>query len=189
MTPEILQQAIGCTPANAEKWAGPLTAAMDEFDINTPARQAAFIAQIGHETARFKWLHEIWGPTDAQARYYNRADLGNTMAAAIHLAQAAGVHDVGFFYRGHGLIQVTGYANHLKAAEALGIDCAAHPELLEEPVNAARSAGDFWRSRGLNESADAGEFERITRKVNGGLNGYADRCVLWDQAKRVLGAP
>lgn len=175
MTPDLLQDATGCSAMLAEKWADPLTAAFEEYEINTPARQAAFLAQIAHETGRFKWIREIWGPTPAQVRYEGRADLGNNQPGD------------GKRFMGRGLIQVTGRANYMHAAAALGIDCVNHPELLEEPTNAARSAGDFWRTRGLNESADAGEFERITRRINGGLNGYTDRCVLWDRAKRALG--
>lgn len=175
MTPDVLHLATGCLPALAQVWADPLKAAFEEFEINTPVRQAAFLAQIAHETGRFKWIREIWGPTPAQLRYEGRADLGNTQPGD------------GKRFMGRGLIQVTGRANYTRAAAALGIDCVNHPELLEAPTNAARSAGDFWRTRGLNEAADAGQFERITRRINGGLNGYTERCVLWDQAKRVLG--
>lgn len=175
MDATTLKSAISCSSENAQKWAGPLTAAMEEFFINTPARQAAFLAQIAHESGRFKWTREIWGPTPAQLRYEGRHDLGN-----YHEGD-------GFRFRGRGLIQVTGRNNYMKAASALGIDCLNKPELLEEPVNAARSAGDFWKTRGLNELADLGLFEQITKRINGGLNGYSDRCILWDQAKRVLG--
>ena len=175
MTSDTLQKATGCSQGFADIWAAPLTAALEEFEINTPAREAAFLAQIAHETGRFKWIREIWGPTPAQVRYEGRQDLGNTQPGD------------GKRFMGRGLIQVTGRANYMHAAAALGIDCVNFPELLERPTNAARSAGDFWRTRGLNESADAGEFERITRKINGGLNGYTERCVLWDRAKRVLG--
>lgn len=175
MTPETLQKAVGCGINVAAQWAAPLAAAFAEYEINTPARQAAFLAQVGHETGSFRWIREIWGPTPAQLRYEGRADLGNIQPGD------------GKRFLGRGLIQVTGRANYTRAAAALGIDCVSHPELLEEPIHATRSAGDFWRTRGLNESADAGEFERITKRINGGLNGYTDRCVRWDQAKRVLG--
>lgn len=177
MTPDELHEAVACTVHDAERWAEPLTAAMDEYEINTPARQAAFLAQIAHESGCFRWVREIWGPTNAQSRYEGRQDLGNTEPGD------------GKRFMGRGLIQVTGRANHMRAAAALGIDCVEHPELLEQPEHAARSAGDFWRSRGLNELADAGSFEKITRRVNGGMNGYLDRCIAWDRAKRALGVP
>lgn len=185
MTPEELHEAVACTVHDAEKWAAPLTAAMERYDINTPARQAAFLAQIAHESGRFRWVREIWGPTTAQSRYSGRDDLGNTRPEARAYAAAAGM-DAGRFYAGHGLIQVTGYTNHLKAGLALGIDAAAHPALLEEPEHAANSAGDYWAEHGLNELADAGKFETLTRRINGGMTGYSDRCVAWDRAKRAM---
>lgn len=187
MTPAELRAATGCSAQNAERWAPHLTAAMAEFDIDTPTRQAAFLAQVAHESGLFRWTSEIWGPTPAQMRYSQRADLGNTRPEARRFAEQAGVVDPGKFYRGHGLIQVTGYLNHVRAGQVLGIDAAAHPELLAEPEYAARSAGDFWRDHGLNPLADEGAFELITRRINGGLNGYAERCVLWDRARRALG--
>ena len=188
MTPDTLRAIMGCGAGLAAKWADPITAAMEEYAIDTPARQAAFLAQIGHESDRLVHVRELWGPTPAQLRYSLRADLGNTRPEAIVFARQAGM-DVGRFYAGHGLIQVTGYTNHARAASRLGIDCAAHPEMLCEPINAARSAGDYWQDRGLNALADQGRFDDITRRINGGLNGLADRCVLWDAAKRALGVP
>lgn len=176
MTPDELHEATGCSVENAEKWAEPITAAMEEYEINTPERQAAFLAQVAHETGRFKWIREIWGPTHAQMRYEGRQDLGNMEAGD------------GKRFMGRGLIQVTGRANYMKAAAALGIDCVENPELLEEPINAARSAGDFWKHHGLNELADIGAFERITRRINGGTNGMVDRLVLYDKAMRALDA-
>jgi putative chitinase len=84
------------------------------------------------------------------------------------------------------LIQVTGYSNFAKASAMLDIPCDTNPELLAEPINAARSAADFWKSHGCNELADEGRFEEITRRINGGLNGYTDRCVAWDHAKQAM---
>jgi putative chitinase len=90
MTPDELHETVHCTVADAEKWADPLTQAMDEFEINTPARQAAFLAQVAHESGCFRWTTEIWGPTQAQARYSGRVDLGNMQQAALQNAQDAG---------------------------------------------------------------------------------------------------
>ena len=93
----------------------------------------------------------------------------------------------GWRYRGRGLIQVTGKANYQNAGAALGLDLVGHPELLEQPERAALSAAWFWSASGLNELADAGLFEMITRKINGGLNGQAERVALRDRAAKVLG--
>lgn len=154
----------------------PLNDAMDEFGIDSPERQSAFLAQIAHESGQLRHLREIWGPTDAQVRYEGRADLGNFEPGD------------GFKYRGRGLIQITGRSNYAACGNALGLDLISQPQLLEQPVPACRSAGWFWQSRKLNVLADRGDFTTITRRVNGGLNGYEDRARFWERAKRVLGA-
>lgn len=137
-------------------------------------RVAAFIAQIGHESGQLRYVRELWGPTAAQARYEGREDLGNTTPGD------------GFRFRGRGLIQVTGRANYMECGEALGLDLISQPELLEQPEWAAKSAAWFWSTRGLNGLADAGAFDKITRRINGGRNGLAERLDFYDRAKRVL---
>ena len=119
-------------------------------------------------------MKEIWGPTKAQARYEGRADLGNTVAGD------------GSKYRGRGLIQITGRANYKACGEALALDLINYPELLEKPQHACMSAAWFWASRGLNTLADAGQFDTITRRINGGQNGAADRQALYAKALKVL---
>lgn len=176
MTPEEIAQCTGASIERAQSFQPHLEAAMEEFEINTVPRQAAFLAQIGHESGGLHYTKEIWGPTPTQERYEGRADLGNTQPGD------------GSKFRGRGLIQMTGRANYDKVGDALGLPLIDHPELLETPANAARSAAWFWQSHGLNELADAGEFERITRRINGGLNGQEDRLALWDRAQEVLNA-
>lgn len=148
----------------------PLNGTMAEFEINTAKRQAAFLAQVAHESGCFKWLLEI-ASGDA---YEGRSDLGNVQPGD------------GRRFKGRGLIQITGRANYAACGAALGLDLLAHPELLEEPVNACRSAGWFWKTRGLNGLADIDQFEAITKRINGGLNGLADRIAHWERAKEVL---
>lgn len=175
MTPETIHEATNCTPERASEWAAALTAAMDEFEIDTPERQAAFLAQLAHESGRFKYVRELWGPTPAQVKYEGRVDLGNTFTGD------------GFRFRGRGLIQITGRDNYRRIGAALGMsDILEHPEILEEPANAARSAGWFWKTHGLNDLADQGDFIRITRRINGGVNGLAERQALWESAKAAL---
>ena len=89
-------------------------------------------------------------------------------------------------YRGRGLIQITGRANYAACGEALALDLINHPELLEKPQHAGMSAAWFWASRGLNTLADAGKFDTITSRINGGQNGAADRQVLYARALKVL---
>lgn len=183
MTPDLLRAAVGCSAALAERYAAPLTDACRVFGIDTPQRMAAFLAQISHESGSLRYVREIWGPTAAQQRYEGRADLGNTEPGD------------GQRYLGRGLIQLTGRANARQARDELRKllgpeipDFEAEPERLEEPGWEALVAAWFWASRGCNELADAGNFETITRKINGGLNGYADRLARWSAAKAALGA-
>lgn len=89
-------------------------------------------------------------------------------------------------YRGRGLIQITGRANYAACGEALGVGLVNQPERLEQPQYACMSAAWFWATKGLNTLADAGNFERITRRINGGLNGQDDRLALWKKASDVL---
>lgn len=174
MTPQDLSRATGARIDRATEYLPVIEAAMAEFDINTPARQAAFLAQIGHESGGLRYSVEIWGPTPAQVRYEGRKDLGNVLAGD------------GFRFKGRGLIQTTGRANYAATGAALGVDLISQPELLAAPELAARSAAWYWQSRGLNALADVGDFRRITLRINGGTNGLADRLALHEAAKAVL---
>lgn len=158
-----------------------LNRAMAEFQINTPKRIAAFLAQIGHESGQLRYVEEI----ASGAAYDHRADLGNTRPEAIAIAKRHGT-TAGRFYKGHGVIQITGYDNHLAAMLALDVDCVEYPRLLCEPANACRSAAWFWHRAGLNKLADEGDQRKICRRINGGYNGLADRLALHEVATRVL---
>ena len=175
--PITVQQLLQILP-NAGQVAGVfipvLNTAKNRYQIVGPKRIAAFIAQIGHESGQLKYVKEIWGPTAAQVKYEGRKDLGNTIAGD------------GSKYRGRGLIQITGRANYMACGEGLGLDLIKQPELLETPQYACMSAAWFWATRGLNTLADAGQFGKITRRINGGQNGAADRQALYARALKVL---
>jgi len=170
-------------PARIANFIGPLNATMDEFGITTPKRQAAFLAQLAHESGSLRYVEEI----ASGAAYDNRADLGNTRPDAIALAELAGTTP-GRYYKGRGLIQITGYDNYLACSRALLRDdsLTKNPSMLERADLACRSAGWYWDSRRLNDYADAGQFETITRKINGGLNGQSDRLAHYQRALSVL---
>lgn len=174
MTPQDLALCTGARIDRAREWVACIESAMAEFEINTPQRQAAFLAQIGHESGGLHWTTEIWGPSIAQSNYEGRKDLGNVFPGD------------GFKFRGRGLLQTTGRANYQATGRALGVDLIAAPERLTEPMLASRSAAWYWREHGLNALADAGDFRLVTRRVNGGLNGYDDRLALYQAAKEVL---
>ena len=171
------QQLLQILP-NAGRQAGVfvpvLNTAMSKYGIVTVQRSATFIAQVGHESGQLRYVREIWGPTAQQAGYEGRADLGNT------------VRGDGSKYRGRGLIQITGRANYAACGEALALDLINHPELLEQSQHASMSAAWFWSMKGLNTLADKGEFLKITRRINGGVNGLEDRQWLYAQAQKVL---
>jgi putative chitinase len=183
---DLLKIMPSAGEARAAQFIGPLNAAMREFAIDTPKRQAAFLAQIGHESGSLRYVQEI----ASGSAYDNRADLGNTKPEAIALAELAGTTP-GRYYKGHGLIQITGYSNHLACSRALLNDdsVVSNPTVLERDDLACRSAAWFWDSRGLNAFADAGDFETITKKINGGLNGQADRLAYYQRARHALAEP
>lgn len=174
VTPAQLVELYGCPFVRAANFAPYLNQAMWDNGIVTPARIRAFLAQIGHESGRLQYVREIWGPTPAQRRYEGRADLGNSDPGDGHR------------YMGRGLIQITGRANYAAVSAALGEGFLAYPSLLETPRWASLSAGWFWGSRGLNALADAGQFDAITRRINGGQNGRADRIALHASAQEVF---
>lgn len=186
VTAELLVRAVGCSPAVAEVFAPHLDETCHLYGIDTPVRLAAFLAQVGHESGSLVYVREVWGPTPAQAGYEGRADLGNTEPGD------------GSLFRGRGLIQVTGRANYRAVRDRMRArlgwdltpDFVESPKALETPRWAALSAGDYWASRSLNDLADADNhyaFQQMTKRINGGLNGLADRLLRWDRAKRVLG--
>lgn len=170
----VFQAATGLSGEMARAWYEHVRVACLEFGIVGPVRIAAFLAQVGHESGGFVYTRELWGPTAAQARYEGRADLGNTQPGD------------GFRFRGRGLIQITGRDNYQRAAAGLGVDVVADPQLLEGRALAARSAAWWWKTHGCNQLADAGDFVALTKRINGGTNGLADRQARWDRAKKAI---
>lgn len=153
-----------------------LQAALPEFQIAPGLRMAAFIAQLAHESTEFRHFEELADGSE----YEGRADLGNTEPGD------------GARYKGRGPIQLTGRANYRKAGAALGLDLEGDPRRASDADVAFRVAGWFWKSRGLNVLADqcaddCGAFDRITRRINGGLNGKPQRDAYFAKARQVFG--
>ena len=172
---------------NARSQAGvfisALNTAMLRFSINTPKRAAAFLAQVGHESGQLHYVREL-----GSDQYLSKYDTG-TLAA--RLGNTPALDGDGQKYRGRGLIQITGRDNYLQCSLGLfGDDRLVFvPQLLEQPQWAAESAAWFWEQNGLNELADRDQFNSITRRINGGLNGLQDRLQLWARARAVLCQP
>lgn len=183
-----------------------LNMAMTRFDITSPVRMAAFLAQIGHESAGLtvvvenlnysaEGLAATWpkrfalpsGKPNAQAKFLARkpAEIANVVYANRNGNGSESSGD-GWRYRGRGYLQVTGRYNYQLTGNALGVDFVADPASLELPQYAAASAALYWYRNSLNDLADVGKFEQITRVINGGLNGLPDRKDRWAKAREAL---
>ena len=178
ITQQQLQQILPNAGQTAGVFVPVLNTAMVRFQIVGTKRIAAFIAQIGHESGQFRYVREL-----GNDQYLSKYDTGSLAKRLGNTPEADGD---GQKYRGRGLIQITGRANYMMCGEALALDLINQPELLEKPQHACMSAAWFWASRGLNTLADAGQFDTITRRINGGQNGAADRQALYARALKVL---
>lgn len=158
-----------------EVLAPALNSVLPQYDITTPLRIAHFLAQAALETDGFKTLEE-YGGAGYFRRYDGRADLGNTEPGD------------GARYHGRGIFQLTGRSNYRQMGARLGYNLESNPEMAADPVVSVRIAGEYWKSREISAKADADDLEGVTRKINGGLNGLADRRTYLDRAKRVLAA-
>jgi putative chitinase len=161
----------------AARYLDGLNATMDEARINTPERRASFLAQVGVESGQLRYVLEL-----ASGEAYDTGRL------AEKLGNTTDKDGDGQRYKGRGLLQITGRDNFRACSQFLfGDDRLLHnPELLETPLNACRSAGWYWISRGINAIADTGDQARVTRAVNGGTNGLQERIDLYAAALRVL---
>ena len=171
-----------------DRFLDPLNAALAEFEINTPARISAFLAQVAHESGEFRYMREI---ASGEA-YEGRADLGNTHPGD------------GVRFKGRGPIQITGRKNYSLVGAALQLDLITEPELLETPEQGCRAAAWFWRTGAglnlskraiahgvpvgcdLNDLADKGDFEGITLAVNGGMNHWPARQQYYARAQAAM---
>ncbi|AVM76186.1 glycoside hydrolase family 19 protein [Magnetospirillum gryphiswaldense] len=201
LTADILRAALpAARPTDIARFATQLAEACAEWVIDTPLRQAAFLAQIAHESGQFRVLAENLNySAEALLRVFPRHfDAGQAATYARQpqrigsrvYANRMGNGDEasgdGWRYRGRGLIQVTGKANYAACGTALGLDLIAQPDLLEQPGPAAHSAGWFWHRNSLNRPADARDIETITRRINGGLTGLDDRKACYARACAAL---
>lgn len=146
-----------------------------EFEINTPKRLSAFIAQGAHESIEWRHFDELWGPTEWQLKYEGHRGLGNTHPGD------------GLRFKGRGMFQITGRANYQLAGEALGLDLVADPPRASDKEIAFRTAGWFWNLHGLSALADVGDFAGITRHINGpAMLGQLERLAYYNKALAVL---
>jgi putative chitinase len=202
-----------CKVEDVAHWMAPIEAAMGEFQIDTAARQAAFLAQIVHESDGLGrvvenlsysasrlvavWPHHFYLPPDDPngrhdaIQYEHRPEPLANLVYAHRLGNGPEATGDGWRFRGRGLVQLTGRRLYTEAGEALQLDLVNQPDLLLEPERAARAAGWYWQHIGGNALADEGTqdaFERLTVAINGQLIGEDHRLALWKRAESLLGA-
>jgi len=185
-----------------EKWVEPLNETFNRFQILTPRQQAAFIGQCGHECGNFRILEEnlnykaatlmrLWPkrfPTLEFANQYagNPKKIAN-MVYASRMGNRDEASGDGYRFRGRGCIQTTGSANYFHAGKALGVDFIMEPDLVATPQYAALTAGYFWSTHGCNALAEAADWVKLTKKINGGTIGLDDRVKHTNHALAVIG--
>jgi len=178
-----------------------LNSLIDDFGFNSLYRQAAFLAQIGHESASFTAVKEnlnysqtalrkVFGkyfPTDELAAEYARKPekIANRVYAN-RMGNGDESSGDGWRFRGRGLIQLTGKNNYTACGTALGIDLVKNPTWLETPEGAVDSALWYWNKRALNVYADVEDIRGMTKIINGGYNGLEDRLEKYRKAKYIL---
>lgn len=161
---------VGATPPNIDLFYPGLAAVFAKYDVSTPLRVAHFLAQISHESGDLQWRSEL---ASGQA-YEGRADLGNTQPGD------------GPRFKGRGLIQLTGRANYAAYGKTIGVDLTVDgnwTKIADDPALCADVAGWYWANRKINAAADADDADKVTRLINGGLNGLDDRLQRLARAK------
>ena len=185
------------------EWAAALNQTFDRFKINTPNRQAAFVAQCGHECGNFRVLEENlnyraaslmttfkrYFPTMELAQQYEkRPEKIANRVYANRMGNGDEASGDGWRYCGRGLIQLTGRDNYTFFAGSLGISVEEASEYLGTFEGAAQSACWYWEQNNLNRFADANDVRGLTRAINGGYIGLEDRQKHTEHALHVLGA-
>jgi putative chitinase len=202
---EQLQQILPGNPY-LDQWCEALNKILPDYDINTPQREAAFLAQCAHESGNFTALHENlnyravtlrkvfpkYFPTDAIAEQYasqpNKAELIANRVYANRMGNGDEASGDGYRYCGRGLIQLTGKNNYQAFADSVEMNVEDVPAFLETFEGAVQSACWFWETNNLNQYADSGDILTMTKRINGGTIGLEDRIKHYEHAKHVLGA-
>ena len=185
---------------DADKWYQPLMDTFTKYNISTTQRQACFIGQCAHESGNFKFLQEnlnysaeglmkTWPsrfPTLEIANQYARQPA--KIAGKVYNGRLGNTsEEEAAKYLGRGLIQLTGKENYANCGSGIGVDLLSNPDLLSTAEYACLSAGWFWNKKGLNDLADTGDYETMTKRINGGLIGLDDRKAKIAKAKEILG--
>lgn len=182
-------------------WVDALNETFSRFNINTKNQQAMFIGQCSHECGNFRLLEEnlnyraetlmkLWPKRFPSIEFAKQYEKNPKKIANSVYANRMGNRDEasgdGYRFRGRGALQCTGHSTYFHAGKALGIDFVMQPDLIATPKYAALTAGWFWETHKLNPPADALDFNKVTKIINGGLIGLDDRVKHTQQALAVL---
>ena len=181
--------------ATANKWTDAIQETCDKFEINTPERQAGFIAQCAHESGMFKFMEEnlnysdkalvsVFGKyfnADTALEYARKPEKIANRVYANRMGNGDELSGDGWKYRGRGLIQLTGKENYTRFGNAIGENIVDTPEIVATPKYACLSAGWFWSANGLNKLADAKDILGMTKRINGGTIGLDHRTELYNK--------
>jgi putative chitinase len=199
---EHLAQVIPGNPY-LDHWFHALSEILSEYDINTPKRVAAFLAQCAHESGGFKFLKEnlnykaeslvkvfpkYFKTLDEAKKYEKQPEKIANKIYGGRMGNGPESSGDGFRYCGRGLIQLTGKDNYTLFAASIDTPIEDIPEYLQTFEGAVQSACYFWESTGLNKEADAGDIKTMTRKINGGYIGLDDRIKHYEHALHIFGA-
>lgn len=205
LTKEKLNKLIPKNPY-LDHWFNALDQLLPDYQIDTPRRVAAFIAQCSHESGEFRIIRENlnyrwqslrklfprYFPTDELAQQYasmpNKQEAIANRIYANRMGNGPENSGDGYLYRGRGLIQLTGKENYSWFAASLGISVQEATEYLETFEGATQSACWFWETNNLNQWADKDDILTLTKRINGGTIGLEDRIKHYEHAKEVLGA-
>ena len=183
------------------EWLDPLNKTFETFGIDDARKQAAFIGQCSHECNKFRTLEEnlnykaatlqnLFGhkfKPEEIALYAGHAEKIGNRIYANRMGNRDEASGDGFLYHGRGCIQLTGHDNVFHFGKAIGVDFVRDPSPIAHPQYAALSAGWFWKTHGCNELAEAQNWTGLTKRINGGTFGLAERIELTNHALRVLG--
>jgi len=184
------------TPQLADKWCSALSETCERFSINSPYRIAGFISNVAHESSGFKVVTENlnysaqrlmvvfkkYFPTEELAQSYamQPEKIANRVYAN-RMGNGDEASGQGYFYRGRGLIQLTGKNNFLEYSLSCDNEAYQRPDIVTEDRYAAEAAGWFWDRNNLNALADAQDVGGMCRRINGGYNGLDDRQMKYSQ--------
>jgi putative chitinase len=190
-------------PPNADHWYEAICEVCPDYEINTPSRLAAFLAQTAHESGGYRAIKENlnykaaslrkvfpkYFPTDElAAQYANKPEMIANRVYGGRMGNGPEESGEGYKYCGRGLIQLTGKDNYTRYAQSLEISVEEAQEHLTTFEGCVQSAAWFWEANNLNQWADKGDILTLTKRINGGTIGLEDRIKHYNHALHVLGA-